>query len=68
MEFVDLFLSAVMNPPSFNEWQVMNNVSDMVVTGTAGLFRLSAVLALSILALGLTLLAGRCLWSVCSGR
>ena len=68
MEYVDLFLSAVMNPPSFNEWQVMNDVRDMAVTGTAVLFRLSAVLALSILALGLTLLGGRYLWSVCSGR
>lgn len=68
MEFVDLFLSAIMNPPSFDEWQVMNDVSDMAVTGTAVLCRFSAVLALAILALGLTLLAGRYLWSVCSGR
>lgn len=68
MKFLVLFLSAVLNPPSFNEWQGMNDLSNMAVTGTAVLFRLSAVLALSILALGLTLLAGRFLCLACSGR
>lgn len=68
MKFIVLFLTAVLTPPSFDEWQAMNDLSDMAVTGTAVLFRLSAVLALSILALGLTLLAGRFLCLACSGR
>lgn len=46
MQFFELFLSTIMNPPSFNEWQAMNDVSDMIVTGIAMLIRLSTVPAL----------------------
>ena len=46
MQFLELFLSTIMNPPSFNDWQAMNDVSDMIVTGIAMLIRLSTVPAL----------------------
>lgn len=42
-EGMKLFLSAVLNPPSFNEWQLMNSITDMIVTGVAFLFRVVAI-------------------------
>lgn len=67
MEFVELFMSTVMNPPSFDEWQAMNDVSDMIVTGIAMLIRLTTVPALILLAIGLAILIATSLWSKCSG-
>ncbi|EJB9294183.1 hypothetical protein AAE416_003294 [Escherichia coli] len=66
MEFVELFRSTVMNPPSFDEWQAMNDVSDMVVTGIAMLIRLSTVPALIFLAIGLAILIATSLRPVVS--
>lgn len=56
-----------MNPPSFDEWQAMNDVSNMVVTGIAMLIRLSTVPALIFLAIGLAILIATSLWPKCSG-
>ncbi|EDD2597953.1 TPA: hypothetical protein H2V15_004460 [Salmonella enterica] len=67
MEFVELFMSTVMNPPSFDAWQAMNDVSDMIVTGIAMLIRLSTVPALIFLAIGLATLIVTSLWPKCSG-
>ncbi|EDJ8543620.1 hypothetical protein GFF61_15635 [Salmonella enterica] len=67
MEFVELFMSTVMNPPSFDEWQAMNDVSDMIVTGIAMLIRLTTVPALILLAIGLAILIVTSLWPKCSG-
>lgn len=55
-----------MNPPSFDEWQAMNDVSDMVVTGIAMLIRLSTVPALIFLAIGLAILIATSLRPVVS--
>ncbi|EBM7196735.1 hypothetical protein T040_22125 [Salmonella enterica subsp. enterica serovar Senftenberg] len=67
MQFLELFLSTIMNPPSFNEWQAMNDVSDMIVTGIAMLISLSTVPALIFLAIGLAILIATSLWPKCSG-
>ncbi|EEM6328762.1 hypothetical protein AAHI59_004561 [Salmonella enterica] len=67
MQFLELFLSTIMNPPSFNEWQAMNDVIDMIVTGIAMLIRLSTVPALIFLAIGLAILIVTSLWPKCSG-
>ncbi|EBZ3089630.1 hypothetical protein D9Q61_22210 [Salmonella enterica subsp. enterica serovar Enteritidis] len=67
MEFVELFMSTVMNPPSFDEWQALNDVSDMIVTGIAMLIRLTTVPALILLAIGLAILIATSLWPKCSG-
>ncbi|EBD3641153.1 hypothetical protein OND03_004378 [Salmonella enterica] len=66
MQILELFLSTIMNPPSFNEWQAMNDVSDMIVTGIAMLIRLSTVPALIFLAIGLAILIATSLWPKCS--
>lgn len=67
MQFLELLLSTIMNPPSFNDWQAMNDVSDMIVTGIAMLIRLSTVPALIFLAIGLATLIVTSLWPKCSG-
>ncbi|HHR0220960.1 TPA: hypothetical protein ACSXW6_003862 [Escherichia coli] len=67
MQFLELFLSTIMNPPSFNDWQAMNDVSDMIVTGIAMLIRLSTVPALIFFAIGLATLIVTSLWPKCSG-
>ncbi|EKP4547196.1 hypothetical protein P3X39_004556 [Escherichia coli] len=67
MQFLELFLSTIMNPPSFNEWQALNDVSDMIVTGIAMLISLSTVPALIFLAIGLAILIATSLWPKCSG-
>lgn len=65
MQFLELFLSTIMNPPSFNEWQAMNDVSDMIVTGIAMLIRLSTVPTLIFLAIGLAISIVTSLWPKC---
>ncbi|EPM9499510.1 hypothetical protein ACTT7V_003290 [Escherichia coli] len=59
-------MSTVMNPPSFNEWQAMNDVSDMIVTGIAMLIRLTTVPTLIFLAIGLAILIATSLCPKCS--
>jgi hypothetical protein len=50
MDIVKLFISAVLNPPSFNDWQSMNSMIDMIVTGFAFLFREVSIFSLAVAA------------------
>ncbi|HDL7635117.1 TPA: hypothetical protein PXO86_004150 [Yersinia enterocolitica] len=50
MDTVKLFISAVLNPPSFNDWQSMSSIIDMIVTGFAFLFREVSILSLVVAA------------------
>lgn len=52
-EGIKLFINAILNPPSFNEWQSLNSITDMTVTGVAFLFRIVAICTLSIAALSI---------------
>lgn len=38
MSIVTLLINAVLNPPSFNDWQAMNSIVDMIVTAIAFMF------------------------------
>lgn len=51
MNIIKLFFSAVLYPPSINEWQSMNSIIEMFVTGVAYLFREISLLSLAITAL-----------------
>ncbi len=39
MSIVTLLINTVLNPPSFNDWQAMNSIVDMIVTAIAVMFR-----------------------------
>ena len=51
MYIVKLFINAVINPPSFSEWQSMSSFVDMAVTSVAFLFREVSILSLVVAAL-----------------
>ena len=39
MSIVTLLINTVLNPPSFNDWQAMNSIMDMIVTAIAVMLR-----------------------------
>lgn len=54
---IKFFINAVLNPPSFNEFQSMNSITDMIVTAVAFLFRVVAIGSIFITALIISVLA-----------
>lgn len=51
MNIAKLFMSAVISPPSFNEWQTMDSIIEMIVTGVAFIFREVSLLSIVVAAL-----------------
>jgi chromate transport protein ChrA len=54
---VKYFINSVINPPSFNKFQSMSSITDMIMTAVAFLFRVVAIGSIFITALIISVLA-----------
>lgn len=43
-----LLISAVLNPPSFNEWQAMNSITDIMVVAAGFIIREVSLISLTV--------------------
>lgn len=50
MTMNSLFISAILNPPSFNEWQTMSSITDMIVVAVAFITREVPLISLTVAA------------------
>ncbi|QXB24173.1 hypothetical protein [Lelliottia amnigena] len=47
---ISLFINAILNPPSFNEWQAMSSTIDMLVVAVGFITRQASLLSLTVAA------------------